>query len=288
MKMVKNILLIVLGNLFISVGVAGFLVPSGLISGGATGLSLTVSKAFSLPLTACVWCASILFFLIGFLVLGKEFAFSTLVSSVAYPLFFHLATLLFGRIGVITGDLVLCTAFAGILLGVGIGLVLRGGASTGGTDVIAVALHKKFGFSLSAVMYLTDGVILCLQFPFSRAEQILYGLLVALIYTYLAEKVILFGQDKIQIMIYSGKQQEINRLLLSDFDKGSTLFPIRGGYSGKEGYAIQSVIQKRSLFSVREAVLRIDPQAFVVINPVSEVNGRGFTLNKHFGEPEAK
>lgn len=284
MKTVKNILLILLGNLLIAFGVAAFLVPSGLISGGVTGLSLVVSKAFSLPLPVCVWCASILFFLAGFLALGKRFALSTLVSSVAYPLFFHLTTLMFQRLGPPTEDIVLCAAFAGICLGLGIGMVLRGGASTGGTDVIAMMLNKRFGLSLTPVMYLIDGVILCLQIPFSRVDQVLYGLLVALIYTYLTGKVMVFGQDKIQIMIYSAMQEEINRLLLSDFDKGSTLFPIRGGYSGREGYAIQSVIPKRSLFAVREAVLRIDPQAFVVINPVSEVNGRGFTLNKHFEE----
>ncbi len=281
MKTLKNLVLILLGNLLLAFDVAFFVVPSGLISGGVTGLSLAASRAFPLPLEVCIWGFTILFFLLGLAFLGKSFALSTLFSSVAYPLFFSVFNSIAAARPPLTGDIVLNTAFAGLLFGVGIGLILRTGASSGGADVLAMILNKRFGWSVSHMVYLIEAVILLLQIPFSTVDRILYGLIFVLIYSVLLEKVMLFGQDKIQIMVYSAFYEEINRMILTSMDKGSTLFPAKGGYTGEETWVVQTVIPKRSLFSMREKILAIDPKAFVVINPVSEVNGRGFTLNKN-------
>ena len=281
MKTLKNLVLILLGNLLLAFDVAFFVVPSGLISGGVTGLSLAASRAFPLPLEVCIWGFTILFFLLGLLFLGKSFALSTLFSSVAYPLFFSVFNSIAAARPPLTGDIVLNTAFAGLLFGVGIGLILRTGASSGGADVLAMILNKRFGWSVSHMVYLIEAVILLLQIPFSTVDRILYGLIFVLIYSVLLEKVMLFGQDKIQIMVYSAFYEEINRMILTSMDKGSTLFSAKGGYTGEETWVVQTVIPKRSLFSMREKILAIDPKAFVVINPVSEVNGRGFTLNKN-------
>ena len=281
MKTLKNLVLILLGNLLLAFDVAFFVVPTGLISGGVTGLSLAASRAFPLPLEVCIWGFTILFFLLGLLFLGKTFALSTLFSSVAYPLFFSVFNSIAAARPPLTGDIVLNTAFAGLLFGVGIGLILRTGASSGGADVLAMILNKRLGWSVSHMVYLIEAVILLLQIPFSTVDRILYGLIFVLIYSVLLEKVMLFGQDKIQIMVYSAFYEEINRMILTSMDKGSTLFSAKGGYTGEETWVVQTVIPKRSLFLMREKILAIDPKAFVVINPVSEVNGRGFTLNKN-------
>ena len=281
MKTLKNLVLILLGNLLLAFDVAFFVVPTGLISGGVTGLSLAASRAFPLPLEVCIWGFTILFFLLGLAFLGKTFALSTLFSSVAYPLFFSVFNSIAAARPPLTGDIVLNTAFAGLLFGVGIGLILRTGASSGGADVLAMILNKRFGWSVSHMVYLIEAVILLLQIPFSTVDRILYGLIFVLIYSVLLEKVMLFGQDKIQIMVYSAFYEEINRMILTSMDKGSTLCPAKGGYTGEETWVVQTVIPKRSLSSMREKILAIDPKAFVFINPVSEVNGRGFTLNKN-------
>ena len=265
----RNIGLILIGNFLIAFGVSHFVVPSGLISGGATGLSLVLSNLTGLPLTGCIWGISILFFLLGFFAMGKTYAITILLSSVAYPLFYSVTGTLAQRSGAFTDDIFLCTAFAGICFGIGIGLVMRAGASTGGSDVVAMFLHKRFGVPLQTTIYLFDALVLCLQVPYSRIDQILYGLLFVMIYTFLLGKVMLFGQNKIQILIYSEAFEQINHLILSDFDKGSTLLHAEGGYSRQTMRVIQSVNPHRSLFSLRQAELRIDPQAFIVIKPVS-------------------
>lgn len=280
MKTLKKLILILMGNLLLAFDVSHFVVPSGLISGGVTGLSLAATHAFPIPLDVCIWAFTLLFFLLGFLFLGKSFALSTLVSSVAYPLFFSVFNAIAKSHPPLSEDIVLNTAYAGLLFGIGVGLILRTGSSSGGADVLAMILNKRHGLSVSHMIYLTEAIILLLQIPFSTMDRILYGLIFVLIYSVLLEKVMLFGTDKIQIMIYSNAYEEINRMILTNMDKGSTLFPAKGGYTGEETWVVETVIPKRSLFSMREKILAIDPKAFVVINPVSEVSGRGFTLNK--------
>ena len=278
MEKVKKICMILLGNILYAFGVSYFIVPAGLISGGITGLSLFLNKAFSLPLSPCIWAVCFLFFLCGLIMLGKEYALSILLSTIAYPLFYSAFEMIYAQYGPLTDDIVLCTAFAGICFGLGIGLVMRTGASAGGSDVIAMILLKKRGFAVQTTLYLVDAVILCLQIPFSRPDQILYGLLFVLAYTLLLGKVMLFGQGKVQILIYSEAFEEINRLIVSEFHRGTTILYGEGGYRRENTKIIQTVIPQRSLFTIRERILKIEPQAFIVINSVSEVNGRGFTL----------
>lgn len=280
--MLKKLPMILLGNLMLAFCVSHFVVPTGLISGGVTGLSLAASHAFpAVPLDWFIWGFSLLFLLLGFVFLGKAFALSTLISSVAYPLFFSLLKALSASYLPLTEDIVLNTAFAGLSFGMGVGIVMRTGASTGGSDVIAMILHQKAGLPISPLVYLTEAIVLCLQIPFSTTDRILYGLIFVLIYSVTLEKVMLFGTGKVQISIYSRFHEEINRMIVTTLDRGSTLFKVKGGYSGEETWVVETVVPKRSLFAVREKILAIDPKAFVVVNPISEVNGRGFTMGKH-------
>ncbi len=281
-SMLKKLPLILFGNLLLAVCVSHFVVPTGLISGGITGVSLALNHLFpSIPLDVFIWGFSLLFLLSGFLFLGKEFALTTLISSVAYPLFFSLLTAVSKSYLPLTEDIVLNTVYAGLSFGAGVGIVMRCGASTGGSDVFSMTLNKKLGLPISPVSYVIEALFLLSQVPFASSEKILYGLIFVLIYSVTLEKVMMFGTGKVQISIYSRAYEEINRLIVTTMDRGSTLFKVKGGFSGEETWVVETVVPKRSLFSFREKILAIDPKAFVVVNPISEVNGRGFTLGKH-------
>ena len=102
-----------------------------------------------------------------------------------------------------------------------------------------------------------------------------------LIYSITMEKTLIFGTGKIQIMIYSKEHEAINAMILKNMNRGSTMFHVQGGFTGEETEVVSTVIPKRSLFVMREHILAIDPKAFVVVTPISEVNGRGFTMNKN-------
>ena len=277
----KKIAVILLANVMFSVGSAYFLVPSGMISGGVTGLALGLDRGFGIPKDITVWVLQVLLFLLGLWLVGKSFALTTLIGSFAYPFLFSLFTRLADRTGPLTDDPLLCMMFAGLTFGIGIGIILRNGASTGGTDIVAVILNKKLGFPVSTTLYVVDALVLVTQVFFvDSAEQVLYGLLFVLFYSVLVDVVLTSGKSRIQLQIISPKYEEINHMILRTFDRGSTLYRTEGGFSRKASYAVQTIIGKRELFRLREAVLGIDNGAFIVISQVSEVNGRGFTLEK--------
>ena len=280
----KKIAILLTAIVMYSFAVAYFLVPSGMVSGGITGLAIGLSNGFGISKELTVWVLQLTLFAAGLFIVGKQFALTTLVSSFAYPLLFSVMTRVAQRTGLFTEDPFLCMIFAGLIFGVGIGLVLRQGASTGGTDIVAVILNKKFGLPISATLYVVDALVLLTQIFFvDSPEQILYGILFVLCYSVLLDVVLTSGKSRIQLQIISPKYEEITHMILRKFDRGSTLYRTEGGFSRKESYAVQTIIGKRELFRLREEILLIDDKAFIVISQVSEVNGRGFTLEKIAG-----
>ena len=121
-----------------------------------------------------------------------------------------------------------------------------------------------------------------LQMSISDRQQVLYGILLVCIYSYTLEKLLVAGKSKVQIKIISEKYQEINHRIAKDFDRGTTLYEIEGGYTRKEMYAILTVVNQRELFAINEMVQEVDPDAFIVIGQVKEVRGRGFTKGKKY------
>lgn len=283
-KSIQKILMILLGNLLYSFAIAFFILPSGLITGGTTGIALFVNYLTGLEISVFVLIFNIVMFIVGLIILGKTFALSTVLSSIAYPFMLSFSQWLNRLTGDLTHDLILCTIFGGLLIGIGIGIVIRAGASTGGMDIPPLVLNKKFGINVSVSLYVFDFTILILQMFFSNREQILYGILLVCIYTFALEKVLIMGKSKTQVEIISEKYKEINELIITRFDRGTTIYRANGGYTGNEAHAVLTVINKRELFAIQEAVMKLDPAAFIIISQVNEVKGRGFTLQKKYPE----
>ena len=208
-KSIQKIIMILLGNLLYSFAIAFFILPSGLITGGTTGIALFVNYLTGLDISLFVLIFNIVMFIAGLIILGKTFALSTVLSSIAYPFMLSFAQWLNRLTGDLTHDLILCTIFGGLLIGIGIGIVIRAGASTGGMDIPPLVLNKKFGINVSVSLYAFDFTILILQMFFSGREQILYGILLVCIYTFALEKVLIMGKSKTQVEIISEKYKEI-------------------------------------------------------------------------------
>ena len=275
----KNILLVLLGNALYALAVDMFVLPCGLITGGTTGLALAARYWFDVPVAGFVLASNIIMFVVGALAMGRWFAFNTALSTFCYPLFLDL----FARIPGIDGftrDPMLGTIFAGVLIGVAIGLVIGAGASSGGMDIPPIVLNKYFGLPVGAVMYLLDFLILIGQMVFADKEQILYGILLVLLYTVILEKVSMLGHSKIQVKILSEKNDDIRRIILRVLDRGCTVLHAQTGYTGTERDMLLTVVTNRELAKLNHLVLETDPQAFIVISSVNEVHGRGFTLQK--------
>ena len=277
----KNILWILAGNTAYALAVVMFILPGGLITGGTTGLALFFYHQLGIPIQAFVTVFNVTMFLVGAAVLGKTFALTTVISTFYYPLILSVFQKL-PVLGKVTDDSLLAVIFAGLLIGGGIGVVIRSGASTGGMDIPPLVLNKKTGVSVSGAMNVMDTAILLLQIVCSDREKVLYGILLVLIYTSVLNKVLLLGQAKMQVKIVSEHYEEINQAIASELDRGVTLFRSRTGHLKRDGYGVMSVVNNRELVQMNQLIQKIDPQAFIVIHQVNEVRGRGFTLKKEY------
>ena len=197
------------------------------------------------------------------------------------PFFLEVCNLIFGDL-VLTRDTVLCTVFFGIGIGVALGMVIRSGASTGGMDIPPLVLNKLFRIPVSVGLYTFDFCILLAQLFFRPAETVLYGIVMTLIYTVVIDKMLLLGQSRTELKIVSAKSRQISDAILTQVDRGVTLLNGQGGYLGNETQLVLTVISNRELIKVEQLVHQIDPECFMVVSRVSEVRGRGFSLNKHY------
>ena len=278
-KNMETIIGVLLGNAVLAFTVAAFLVPHGIIMGGATGIGLTVSHYIAMDLSAIIFVVNIILFVLGTIVLGKTFALTTLVSTFVYPVFLSVMRSIPG-ITELTDNIMLASLYGGALLGLGIGLVVRVGASTGGTDILALVLHKWFHISLAVLVYIVDFTVLLCQALFSKSEQILYGILVLIVSTAALNRVILMGQSQIQLFIVTEKYEEVKEKVLNEIDAGVTMVHIETGYGAKQQKGVLCVIPNRKLYSVNQMVQMTDPKAFITITQINEVRGRGFTIER--------
>ncbi len=276
-----NLGLILLGNTIYALAVTMFILPTGLITGGITGLSLVFYHQLGLPVSILVAGFNLLLFILGAAVLGRTFALSTVVSSFYYPLILgYFATLPILRD--MTSDHLLAAIYAGIMIGLSIGMVIKAGASTGGLDIPPLILNKKYGISISASLYAFDFVILLAQMLFASKEQVLYGILMVFIYTVVLDKVLLLGQSRTQVQIISEKYEQINQAISAQLDRGSTLLQAETGYLHYPSQVVLTIVSHRELPRLNELVLSIDPKAFMIVNRVNQVRGRGFTMERKY------
>lgn len=278
-KKLKMIGFMILGNAILAMGTAAFVVPNGLISGGVTGIGLILQRLFGLPVDIGVFAADGVLFLLGAAVMGKAFAATVILSTIVYPTFFSL----FGKIPFLTSltdDKLMAAIYAGLLMGAGIGLVIKVGGSTGGMDIPPIILHKLFGLSIPVMISVGDILLLLVQAFYSSTEQVLYGILVVMLTSIVIDKVLIMGQKQTQVMVISPEYERINQAIHQKIDRGSTLIHATSGLEKQEQKVVLSVISNRQLGDLNELILQIDPQAFVIANEVNEVKGRGFTLSK--------
>lgn len=277
----RNLVWIFAGNTIYALAVTMFILPGGLITGGTTGLAMFFYNQFGIPIQLFVSIFNVLMFILGAVILGKKFAFTTIISTFYYPFILSVFQRLPDLSG-ITGDKMLSVIFAGLMIGAGIGSVLRVGASTGGMDIPPLVLNKKLGLPISLVMNVLDVGILLLQMVFADKEGVLYGILLVLIYTTVLNKVLLMGSSRMQVKIVSERHEEVNEAIASELDRGVTLMKSRTGHLKRDGYVVLTVVSNRELVRLNQLIQKIDPKAFIIINQVNEVRGRGFTLNKKY------
>ena len=280
-KRLLPVMMVILGNFLFALSVRVFLLPTGLITGGTTGLAVVVGKLTGLSVSGFVLVFNILMLLLGWWLLGRKFALTTVVSSLLYPAFLEVIGSVLGDF-VLTEDLLLNTIFFGLGIGISLGIVIRAGASTGGVEIPLLVLQRYLRVPVSVSMYALDFCILLLQRAFGApVDAVLYGIVLAIIYTVMLDKMLLLGASRTEVKIISAKAQQISAAILTDVDRGVTILHGEGGYTHAPAEIVLSVLSSRELVKLQRVVQEIDPECFMIVSKVTEVHGRGFSLSRN-------
>lgn len=280
-KTVKNIIGILLGNTLYTLAIVLFIVPNGLMTGGSTGLAIATNHFFHIPMTLFVTIFNVAMFILGLIILGKAFALTTLLSTFYFPFILGVFEQTIGYTR-LTSDPLLAALLAGVMVGCGIGIVIKCNASTGGMDIPPRVLNKKYGIPVSVGLYVFDFLILLMQVFYTNQEMVLYGIVLVFTYSIVLDKVLIIGKAQTEVMIVSKEYEKINEAIIHELDRGSTMLKSISGYMKNEYPVVMTVVSNRELPKLNELVLSIDDHAFMVVSKVNEVRGRGFTFKKEY------
>ena len=272
--------LVLLGNILYALTVKLFVLDANLMSCGTTGLALVFNHLANIPVSVFIFCFNVATLLLGWWILGRQFAMSTLFSSLFYPLALEVLNRTLGDVHV-TDNMILTVIFAAMGLGLSLGMVIRGGASTGGMDIPPLILNRFFRIPVSASLWAFDLCILLSQMLFHPLEDLLYGVVLIIIISITLNKVMLLGTSKTEVKIISQRADEIRDAILSRVDRGVTMLHGSGGYSKNSTEVILSIVSNHEMPKIERLARDIDPDCFMIISRVSEVWGRGFSFGKH-------
>ena len=273
-KRLVEIGLITIGSLMVAIGFNAFLLPNKLVSGGVNGLTIILHEVFNWSPSIVLYTINIILLAICWVLLGKEVFMKSVFGSLLVPLFISLL----GNMPTATSEPILAAIFGGVCIGLGVGLVFLGNGSTGGTTLIAKIIQKYTNLKLGILVGICDGLVILSALFVFNVQQVLY----ALISLYLTSRVV----DMVQVgpdlsknlFIISPKYEELRLLLMKDLDTGVTYVPVEGGHRLDNKKMIMTTIRDKDYTKIKQAVLEVDPEAFMVVSSANEVYGKGFTL----------
>jgi uncharacterized membrane-anchored protein YitT (DUF2179 family) len=276
-RSIRDYLLILLGAFIQAVSLRLFLVPASLVSGGISGAAQLINYLSNgWPIGLMVILGNLPQFVICLRYLGgPRFALRTILSIVAFALFTDLLGLFIPPNG-ITQDLFLNAIFGGIILGIGLGIVYLGRGTSGGTDILGRILNRRLGISISLSYMLTDSLVVLLAGFVFGWERALYGLVMIYV-SGVAADVASQGSSIIRTaLIVTSKGQQVTDGIMEELERGVTLIPAKGGYTGEDKSLLYCAISASEVIRLKTVVKESDPDAFMVIGHATEALGEGF------------
>ncbi|MDO4377858.1 MAG: YitT family protein [Erysipelotrichia bacterium] len=271
----KSIVTIILGNLIFAVSVNFFVLPYDVLSGGVAGIALIVNKIFNWNTVIVIDSLIIITFIMAMLFLGKEFTLKTVISSIVYPIFI---TLLSKIDYFIVADPILIAVMGGAIGGIGLSIVLKQNASTGGMDVPAIIIHNITHLPLAKVMFLLDSFVVLMGVISYSVEEVMLGIVYVYICNAVINKMIVPKTDSaVSLFIISDHQKDICAYIHNVLERGTTIINAKGGYTNENKEVIMTVISKAQYNNLEKEIEKIDKYAFVIISDAKEIKGEGFT-----------
>ena len=275
-KYLKELLIIAFGNFLLAISVQYFVLPFNILTGGVAGVAVALAPFIPVSQQIIIDVLVVGLFLLGWIVLGKEFAIKTFLSSILYPIFVSILGFFPYTLDITP---LLASIYSGVIAGFGIGIVLREGASTGGMDIPPLILNYYTGIETSKFILLVDGLTCVLGLLNYPVESLLNGLISVFLSSMVINKIeVAHGSDSLSVQIISSKWEEINKEVLKKINRGVSIVDVKGGYTMKTHKMLMVIIDKREYSTLLDILDTIDKSAFVITNPVQSVHGEGFKL----------
>ena len=279
-QQLKLLIYTLLGNAMLAFAVCAFIVPQDFMLGGSSGIALAVQCFAPIRLSVISAVTNAGLFCLGWAFMGWKFAANSLLSTIVYPIIMGfmeispVGTLFVGE------DKLICALYCAVIIGVGIGLVVRVGGSTGGMDIPPVILQKYRGIPGGKSLMGFDGIIIAAQVLLKGTDGILYSLLILVLTSAVIDHTIVSGEATVQIIIISPENERIRHEILDNINCGVTMIDMETGMTGEKRQAILSVVYAKKYPEIRDAALKIDKNAFIIASDVKNVNGQGYTLER--------
>ncbi len=268
---------IILGNFLVAVGTVFFILPENILSGGVTTVAIILNGLFGWNEILTIYATNIGLFILGAVFLGKKFASTVVVSTFLYPVFVSLLSTL-DTVPFTKVDPLLSAFYSGIIIGVGLGLVFRVNASTGGMDIPALIIHKYLHIPTGQSVMIVDSLTILAGLAIFGLNAVLTGLIAVMASSFMINRIQTLGTESaMNVMIISEKYQEIEDYLLTDISRGVTILQGEGAWSKQSRPVLMCVIENRQYARIQHEIGLIDPKAFLIANNVHEVRGAGFT-----------
>jgi uncharacterized membrane-anchored protein YitT (DUF2179 family) len=271
-RFLKDFIMMVLGIASAAFGLKGFLVPNGFIDGGVTGISLLVNELTKLPLGFLILCINIPFVFMGFKVVSRDFALKTAFCIGGLALIITIVD-----IPPITDDKLLISIFGGFFLGAGIGFSVRGGAVLDGTEVLAIFLSRKLGTTIGDIIIALNVIIFAVAAYFLSIQTALFAMITYFVASKTLDYIVEGIDEYTGVTIISSQSNDIRLMIIRRMGRGVTVFKGKGGY-GRRGESseidiLYTVITRLELNKLKAEIMRIDPEAFVVMSSVKDTKG---------------
>ncbi len=265
----------VIGALVLALNYNFFLLQNDLVVGGTSGIGIILHQVFSIDPASFIFISGVILIVISYIFLGVSQTNRTIVGALLYPIFIKLtAPLITDVLPSITFESQILTVLvAGILLGLGNGLVYKAGFTTGGSDVIIQIINKYLKVPTGKSVLITNVLIICIGGFVFGTQDMIYSILVLIISSMLIDRILIGISDSKMFFIYSRKINEVEDFIINKLNTGVTIFSAEGGYSKNKKQMIMCVVPTRDYYYFKEAILKIDANAFFVISDCYEVSG---------------
>ena len=276
MNRLRQVLLIELGTFLFAFSIGVFILPGKVLTGGVAGISTLLISFIPISEDYLVIILNTALFLLGSIFLGKKFFFNTLIYSVSYPFALLFVT---RHIPPIEIDPLLGAIYGGFIGGVAIGIMFRNGGSSGGMDAIALIIEKYFKIKVTYTIMFNDALTVLAGLFIYGLNNVLIGLISVYLTTFALERTINIyrGIEAQKFEIISNKYEELNKAIQEKLDRGTTLLNAQGGYKNHDRKVLMVVVKNEQFNDVKQIIDEIDPNAFVIISEIKDVNGEGFT-----------